>query len=102
VPEADPTDGKLDVLVVEAVNLLQVPSVIGKYKNGQYKLLPKLVKHYCTDRLKIYFDKPTSMNLDGEQIMGDRMDISIAPEKIRFFYPKGLTWKAAKKEPASV
>ncbi len=93
VPEADPTDGKLDVLVVEAVNLLQVPSVIGKYKNGQYVKLPKLVKHYCTDRLKIYFDKPTSINLDGEQRMGDVMDVSVAKEKIRFFYPKGLVWK---------
>ena len=94
VPEADPTDGQLDVLVVEAVNLLQVPSVIGKYKNGQYAQLPKLVKHYSADRLKIYFDKPTSINLDGEQMMGDVMDVSIAPEKIRFFYPKGLTWQA--------
>ncbi len=103
VPEADPTDGKLDVLVVEAVNLLQVPSVIGKYKNGQYACLPKLVKRYCTDRLKIYFDKPTSINLDGEQRMGDVMEISVAEEKIRFFYPKGLIWQnTPQKEPATV
>ena len=94
VPEADPTDGKLDVLVVDAVTLLQVPQVIGKYKNGQYKLLPKLVKHYRTDRLKIYFDKPTSINSDGEQLIGDVMDISVAKEKIRFFYPKGLIWQS--------
>ena len=94
VPEADPTDGKLDVLVVEAVNLLQVPSVIGKYKNGQYTQLPKLVKHYSTDQLKIYFDKPTSINLDGEQLIGDKMEVSVAKEKLRFFYPKGLSWQA--------
>ena len=103
VPEADPTDGELDVLVVEAVSLLQVPQVIGKYKNGQYKLLPKLVKHYRTDRLKIYFDKPTSINLDGEQMIGDVMDVSVAQEKIRFFYPKDLSWQTLpEKEPASV
>jgi hypothetical protein len=30
------------------------------------------------------------------------MEVSVAPEKIRFFYPKGLTWKAAEKELASV
>ena len=100
VPDADPTDGKLDVLVVEAVNLLQVPSVIGKYKNGQYAKLPKLVKHYRTDRLKILFDKPTSINLDGEQRISDVMEVSVAEEKIRFFYPKGLIWQA--KEPATV
>jgi diacylglycerol kinase family enzyme len=94
VPEADPTDGKLDVLVVDAIGLLQVPAVIGKYKNGQYKQLPKLVKHYRTDKLKIYFDKPTAMNLDGEQVIADAMEISVAKEKVRFFYPKGLTWKS--------
>lgn len=94
VPEADPTDGLLDVLVVEGVTLLQVAQVIGKYKNGQYKELPKLVKHYRTDRLKIYFDKPTAINLDGEQRMGDAMEVSVAKEKIRFFYPKGLSWQA--------
>ncbi len=93
VPDADPTDEKLEVLVIEAVSLLQVPTVIGKYKNGQYKELPKLVKHYATDRLKIYFDKPTSINLDGEQRLADMADISVAKEKVRFFYPKGLIWK---------
>lgn len=96
VPEADPTDGKLDVLVVDAISLLQVPAVIGKYKNGQYKQLPKLVKHYSVDRLKVLFDKPTSINLDGEQRLGDAMEVSVAKEKIRFFYPRGLTWQAAK------
>ena len=103
VPDADPADGKLEVLVIEAVNLLQVAKVVGKYKNGLYKTLPHLVKHYSVDRLKIYFDKPTSINLDGEQRMGNMMDISVAKEKIRFFYPKGLTWaKLPQQEPATV
>jgi len=93
VPEADPADGKLEVLVIEAVNILQVPSVIGKYKNGRYKELPHLVKHYSTDRLKVIFDKPTSINLDGEQRMAAAADIRLAREKLRFFYPKGLTWQ---------
>lgn len=103
VPEADPADGKLEVLVIEAVNILQVASVIGKYKNGQYKELPHLVKHYSTDRLKVIFDKPTSINLDGEQRMADMADIRLAEEKLRIFYPKGLTWQNAPvKETANV
>ena len=103
VPEADPTDGKLDVLVVEAVNLLQVPSVIGKYKDGRYKELTHLVKYYCVDRLKVIFDKPTSINLDGEQRMGEVMDVSVAKEKVRFFYPKDLIWRnAPEREAATV
>lgn len=103
VPDADPADGKLEVLVVDAVSLLQVPQVVGKYKNGQYKSLSKLIKHYSVDRLKIYFDKPTSINLDGEQRLGDMMDISVAKEKLRFFYPKALTWaSSAEKETITV
>ena len=95
VPEADPTDGKLEVLLIRDVSRLQVAQVIGKYKNGQYAQLPKLVRHFSTDRLKIICDKPTPINLDGELRIADVVDIRVAEEKVRFFYPKGLTWKAA-------
>jgi len=94
VPEADPTDGKLDVLLVKAVSRLQVPAVIGKYKSGRYRELPELVKHYRTDAIKIICDKPTPINLDGELRTAQVVDMSIAKEKLRFFYPRGLRWQA--------
>ncbi len=92
VPEADPTDGLLDVLLVEKVSRLQVAGVIGKYKNGQHKMLPSLVRHFRTNKLKIICDKPTGINLDGELRKAQEINISIAKEKLRFFYPKELTW----------
>lgn len=95
VPEADPTDGLLDVLIVEKVSLLQVAQVIGKYKNGLYAQYPHLIRHVRTDRLRILCDKPSSINLDGELRTAQTVDISIAPEKLRFFYPKGLVWNHA-------
>ena len=98
VPEADPGDGLLDVLLVKKVTRLQVPGIIGKYKNGRYKELPQLVRHLLTDRIKIICDRPTPVNLDGELLTAMEVEISVAPEKIRFFYPKGLSWTA--KEPA--
>ena len=94
VPEADPTDGKLDVLLVKKVGLLQVPGIIGKYKNGQYKELPDLVTHHLTDRIVIRCDKPTPVNLDGETRIAQTVEMSVAKEKLRFFYPRGLTWQA--------
>ena len=93
VPEAEPTDGKLDILLVKKVNLLQVPGIIGKYKNGRYKELSKLVTHYLTDRISIRCDGPTPVNVDGELLTAQTVDIRIADDKLRFFYPKGLTWK---------
>lgn len=100
VPEADPADGLLDVLLVKKVSLLQVPGLIGKYKNGRYKELPHVVRHYLTDRIIIHCDKPTPVNLDGELMTAQDVDIRITGEKLRFFYPKGLIW--SEKEPATV
>ena len=100
VPTADPTDGVLDVLLVKKVSRLQVPVVIGKYKSGRYQELPKLVRHFKTDKVTILCDKPTSINLDGELRTAQKVEMSIAKEKIRFFYPKGLTF--AVKEPVEV
>ena len=100
VPEADPTDGLLDVLVVKKISRLQVPFIVGKYKDGRYKELPRIAKHYRTDRVKVLCDKPCAINLDGEIRFAQEAEFRISDKKIRFFYPKGLTFAA--KEPATV
>ena len=97
VLEADPSDGLMDVLLVDKVSLLQVPGIVGKYKNGQYKELPHLVRHVLTDRVQIVCDKPSPISLDGELRQAKEINMEIAKEKINFFYPKGLIW--SKKEP---
>ena len=98
VPEADPTDGLLDVLLVDKVSLLQVPGLIGKYKNGRYKELNRVVRHYKTKALKITCDKEVPVNVDGEAVYAKEVEFSIAREKLRFFYPRGLSFRV--KEPA--
>ena len=100
VPEADPADGLLDVLLVKKVSRLQVPGIIGKYKSGRYKELPKLVRHFRTKMIRILCDKPTPISLDGELRTGTDITMSVSDKKLRFFYPKGLTW--AVKEPSTV
>ena len=99
VPEADPTDGKLDVLLVTKVSRMKIAEVIGKYKNGKYAQYPDLITHYRTDRVRIICDQPTPINLDGELRVAETVDIRIAEEKLRFFYPKGLVW--SQKEPVA-
>ena len=98
VPEADPTDGLLDVLLVDKVSLLQVPGLIGKYKNGRYKELNRVVRHYKTKVLKITCDKEVPVNVDGEAVYAKAVEFSVAREKLRFFYPRGLSFRV--KEPA--
>ena len=100
MPEADPSDGMLDVLLVDKVSRLQVASVIGKYKSGRYKELLHIARPFHTRKVRILCDKPTAINLDGELRTAQEITMSVAEEKIRFFYPKGLVWAA--KEPAKV
>ena len=93
VPEADPTDGMMEVLVVTKVSRLKVAQVVGKYKKGLYKDYPQLIRHYRTDRLVIHCDKPTPINLDGELRTAQTVDLQISDKKLRFFYPKSVTWR---------
>ena len=96
VPEADPTDGLLDVLVVEKVGLLKVAQVIGKYKDGKYADYPDLIRRFRTDRLTIRCDRETVINLDGELRKGETIRISVSDKKLRFFYPRGLRYERGK------
>ena len=93
VPEADPADGKLDVLVVKHLSRLQIPMMIGKYKTGRYKELGHYARYFRTDRVRIICDRPTPVNLDGETRTETVAEFTVADEKVRFFYPKGLKWK---------
>ena len=98
VPEADPTDGKLDVLLVKHVSRAMVPLIIGKYKDGRYRELSQYARYLQTDSITVHCDKPTPINMDGELRTAKTVTMSVAPEKLRFFYPKGLTWQAVTAE----
>ena len=93
IPEADPTDGKLDVLLVKHVSRALVPFIIGKYKDGRYKELSKYARYLQTDHIRVICDKPTAINLDGELRTAEVADLRVSEKKIRFFYPKGLVWQ---------
>ena len=99
VPESDPADGLLDVLVVRKVSRMEIPFIIGKYKDGRYKELSTIARHFRTDHVKVICDKLTYINLDGEIRTATEVDFRISNKKLRFFYPKGLIWK---KSPAQV
>ena len=94
VPDAEPDDGLLDVLIVKKVNLLEVTKVIGHYKNGNYAKFPDLIRHIRTDKLQVLCREESVVNLDGECLRGIQIDFCVSSKKLRFFYPKGLTYHA--------
>lgn len=96
VPDADPADGLMDVLLVTKVSRLKVLAVVGKYKDGKYRDYPHLIRHFRTKQVNIFCDRATPVNLDGELRMAQKVQFRIAQEKLRFFYPKGLVWQKTK------
>lgn len=92
-PDADPTDGLLDVLLVEAVSRLTVAQVIGPYKKGQYAQYPHLIQHETATHVVVEAAAPEAIQVDGELLTAQRAEFSLAPWKIRFFYPNRVTWE---------
>ena len=92
VPDAQPDDGMLDVLLVNKISRLKAAGVIGKYKAGRYKELPDIVTSYRCKKVTIHCDKESEVNLDGELLMAKDATFEVVPKAIRFFYPKGLTY----------
>ena len=91
VPDAEPDDGLLEVLVVKKVSILTASRVIGKYKAGQYRQLPELISHHRCKSLTITCDKPSVVNVDGEAVFTGEAKITTMPRALRFFYPRGLS-----------
>ena len=94
VPDAQPDDGKLDVLLVKKLRLWQVPAALAKYKAGRYKELGHIARHFRTDSITVRCDGESPVNLDGEIRMAKDVQMKISDKKIRFFYPKGLSYSA--------
>ena len=94
VPDAELDDGLLDVLLVAPVSRLQAASIIGKYKKGQYRNYPELIRHFRVSELAVHCDEVSRVNIDGELLLAQDVHFGISKNKLRFFCPKGLSWEA--------
>ena len=92
VPEALPDDGLLDILIIKAVSVITVAKVIGDYKRGLYKNHPDIISHHRATEITIRTPKPSVINVDGEALWEQEATFSIAPHKLRYFYPTGVTY----------
>lgn len=93
VPEAEPDDGLLDVLLVRGVSRATVAAVIGKYKVGRWADYPQYIRHLRCRSIRVRGEQAEPVNLDGELLFSRDVTFSVADEKIRFFYPKGLSYR---------
>lgn len=93
VPEADPTDGLLEVLLIREVSLMTVMKVIGTYKAGRHRELPQYITHLQAKSLRIAAQpgRQLTVNLDGEIVRCDSVSLEVAQDKLRFVVPKGVS-----------
>jgi len=83
-------DGLMDVLVVNAVRVGQVPSVIMKYAKGEYYKLPKFITRYSGTEIKLTMDEECVVNVDGEAMYTKEMVFKVVPGGVNFIVPKGM------------
>ena len=88
-PNSNPTNGLLDVYVVDKVNKLKMVNLILKMKEGNH-LNEKEVHHYQTNKMII--KSPTSFvaNIDGEELFDRRFEIEVLKNGIMLYYDKSL------------
>lgn len=88
-PNSNPTNGLLDVYIVDKVNKLRMVNLILKMKEGNH-LNEKEVHHYQTNKMVI--KSPTSFvaNIDGEELFDRRFEIEVLKNGIMLYYDKSL------------
>ncbi len=85
-------DGKMDVVIIKKVARLQFAALVGSYKKGTY-LENKLAKKYITLRqiphMKMEFESPVPVCVDGEIKGAKSIDFSVVRDAFNFVVPQG-------------
>lgn len=102
VPDAEPDDGILEVLMIRPVSRVQVAGLIGAYKAGRYRQMPDWIRHFRTDKVSIHCEKNTVINLDGEIRWAQDVTFEVCPQALRFFYPRGLQYRCGREDEVTV
>ena len=93
MPDAEPDDGLLEVLLVGKVGIPTFAKLFGKYKSGRYAELPEYVRHFRAKSVTVRAREESVINLDGEGYRAKEVRFSVAPQALRFFYPKSVFYR---------
>jgi len=92
VPEAEPDDGLMDVLIVKKVSRLTFIKLIGKYAKGRYAELTKYISHYRCTEIAFESDEELGINVDGEAVFSKTPAFRIEPGAVNFIFPEGASF----------
>ena len=83
-PKADSGDGQLDVVIVRDVKRSMIPGALVQLVRGKI-LEQRYTIHERAQRLKVDFDRPTTIQIDGELYDDLPFDVRVVPGKLRMY-----------------
>lgn len=93
-PDAEVDDGIIDFVAVEKMNLPRIASMIAVYKKGKHidngAVIPSLDDKMCyhrANRIKMTSQKEFIVNMDGETLVTDCVEIGVLRHALRFVVP---------------
>lgn len=89
-PKFNVTDGLMDLCMVRKISRLRMAQVVGKYKMGQHVDDPAMSDVIIYTRCKslhITFDRPTTLNADGQVTESTEVQAEILPLALKLVYP---------------
>lgn len=95
-PMADPTDHKLEMVLVNKVGRLKFPTLVGPYTKGTYmglRRFKKIVTHRQATKMYVKSKYPAIVNVDGECFPCDEVTFEIMPAVINFIVPQSYLEK---------
>lgn len=87
LPDADPFDGLLDVMIVDPLSRLFIVCILPIFFSGKHTKLPP-VHMMRAKTLTIEADKPFWMQLDGELYETSRAQVRVHPGQLRMRLPR--------------
>lgn len=92
-PNADVSDGKIDICVVKKVSRFTFAKLVKDYKAGRHVTSPKFSKHVLYKQGKIVeidIEKPLYYTIDGENNKTSKIKLSVLSNKLKFVIPLSL------------
>lgn len=91
MPEANPCDGVMNILVVGEIPRARAAGLVLTYARGQYRKMPQYMTPLSGTEISIAFDRESVVNIDGEAIFSTDVHIKLIPGGVNFIAPRGMT-----------
>lgn len=88
-PRANPSDGKLEWLIVEKISKLKILGFLKTYEEGKHEGLPYVKSGQC-ECMELEAEREAPINIDGEIVHKKSVRFQILKSAVRVILPKGV------------